>query len=156
MRKTDPLRRLEAEHRDALAALARLEQAAAALEAGEAAAPHLAVAREVYDLLTTAVRRHNENEERALFPVLGEDAPTHFFEEDHRVLRSLEHQLAAALAAPDAATRVAPVARTIVDLLCGHIQREDEVLFPMARVLLGSEGLARVAARLAAPEGESR
>jgi hemerythrin-like domain-containing protein len=37
------------------------------------------------------------------------------------------------------------VAHALVDLLKAHIQREDDVLFPMARALLGAEGLARAA-----------
>jgi hemerythrin-like domain-containing protein len=35
-----------------------------------------------------------------------------------------------------------------VDLLRAHIQREDEVLFPLARELLGVEGLAKAAGLL--------
>ena len=44
--------------------------------------------------------------------------------------------------------RAASAALEIVDLLRAHIARENEVLFPMARGLLGVEGLARVARRL--------
>lgn len=148
MTGTDPLKRFGAEHQEVLQALTRLERAAAALEAGEAVGAQLAVIREVHEVLTTTVRRHNENEESALFAVLPEEAPLAFFEEEHRALRSLESELGAALASSDAPARVPPVARTIVALLRAHIQREDEVLFPMARVLLGSSGLAAVAARL--------
>jgi hemerythrin-like domain-containing protein len=40
------------------------------------------------------------------------------------------------------------IARGIVELLRDHIQREEEVLFPMARSLLGDEGLKVAAMRL--------
>ncbi|HWP39094.1 MAG TPA: hemerythrin domain-containing protein [Gemmatimonadales bacterium] len=144
----DPLTRFELEHEAALAALARLEAAALALECGEPPGPHLATARAVHGELCTAVRAHNEAEEDALFDLMGEDAPTALFVDEHQLLRRLEADLARAIEADDAAQRVPPVAQEIVALLRGHIQRENEVLFPMARALLGSEGLAVVARRL--------
>jgi hemerythrin-like domain-containing protein len=144
----DPLKRFEAEHDAALAALARLEAAALALEGGEPPEVHLATARAVHAELCTAVRAHNEAEEDALFDLMGEDAPTALFVQEHHLLRQMEAELAGAIEADDAARRVPPVALNIVALLRGHIQRENEVLFPMARALLGSAGLAVVARRL--------
>ncbi|MBI3983649.1 MAG: hemerythrin domain-containing protein [Gemmatimonadetes bacterium] len=146
--KDDPLTRFEIEHEAALAALARLEGAALALECGEPPERHLDTARSVYGELCTAVRAHNEAEEDVLFDLIGADAPTALFVEEHHMLRRLEEELARAVDAGDAPHRVPPVAREIVALLRGHIQRENEVLFPMARALLGPEGLAVVARRL--------
>ncbi|MDP3773604.1 MAG: hemerythrin domain-containing protein [Gemmatimonadales bacterium] len=145
----DPLSRFEAEHEEALDALARLETAALGLQRGEPAGPHLAGAHAVHSILTTAVKAHNEAEERALFPLLGGEAPTAVFVEEHTTLRDLEHQLELALAAGDVG-RVATAALLIVDLLRAHIARENEVLFPMARELLGAAGLAEAARRLSA------
>jgi len=144
----DPLRQFEAEHREALAALDRLERAGEQLDRGANPTEPLAAVRDVATFLTTAVRRHNDNEERALFPVLGADAPIAVFEDEHHQLRQLERRLDSALQHPDAATRVSPLAREIVALLRGHIEREDQVLFPMARAYLGEAGLAQVRARL--------
>jgi hemerythrin-like domain-containing protein len=146
----DPIRRFEEEHEVALAALDRLEGAAAALRNGEPAESHFATARQVHGLLCGAVRQHNEDEERALFPVLGEDAPLGPFVEEHGTLWKLEEDLAAALDRADR-ERVARLALDIVDLLRTHIRRENEVLFPMARALLGADGLAIVARKLDAP-----
>ena len=146
----DPIRRFEEEHEVALAALDRLEAAAEALRSGAPVEPHFATAREVHGLLCGAVRQHNEDEERALFPVLGEDAPLGPFLEEHGTLWKLEEDLAAALARADR-ERVARLALDIVDLLRTHIRRENEVLFPMARALLGAEGLAIVARKLDMP-----
>jgi hemerythrin-like domain-containing protein len=143
----DALTRFEAEHRVALAALERLERAALGLRAGEGVGSHLAEVGEVLTLLQGAVREHNEAEERALFPLLGADAPLGPFLEEHEFLWGLESTLETALR-NGAAARIADVALEIVDLLRAHIQRENEVLFPMARVLLGSDGLAAVARAL--------
>lgn len=143
----DPIRRFEEEHEVALAALDRLEAAAEALRSGAPAEPHFATAREIHGLLCGAVRQHNEDEERALFPVLGEDAPLGPFLEEHETLWKLEEDLATAVDHADR-ERVARLALDIVDLLRTHIRRENEVLFPMARALLGAEGLAIVARKL--------
>ncbi|MBI2537750.1 MAG: hemerythrin domain-containing protein [Gemmatimonadetes bacterium] len=141
----DPLVRFSMEHEQALAALDRLERAATALAHGDPAEPHLRTVREVCETLTGAVRQHNENEERALFPLLGEDAPVAPFVQEHVALRQLEQRLGQALEGPTPERDIPPVAHALVDLLRAHIQREDEVLFPMARALLGSEGLEQAA-----------
>lgn len=143
----DPIRRFEEEHDVALAALARLEAAAAALQRDGAGEPHFATAAEVLELLRGAVRQHNEDEENALFPLLGTDAPFAPFIDEHLTLRRLENKLSAALARRDAPA-VAQVALDIVQLLRDHIERENTVLFPAARSLLGPDGLAKVARRL--------
>ena len=144
----DPLQRFEAEHREALGVLKQLEAAALALQAGAAAAPHLATVREVHAILTSNVRKHNDDEEWGLFPLLEGMAPCELFEEEHRKLRTLEEELGLALDGPAPGQRVVPPALEIVELLRAHIAREDEVLFPMARALLGPEGLVLVARRL--------
>ena len=143
----DPLQRFEEEHDVALAALDRLERAAEGLRAGGPGDAHFAVAREVHGLLCGAVREHNEAEERALFPVLGDGAPLGPFLEEHQTLWGLEAELDRAIDRRDS-EKVARASLDIVELLRAHIHRENEVLFPMARALLGAEGLAAVARRL--------
>ena len=141
---SDPLTRFEDEHHHALGELERLERAAEGLEDGEDSTEHLETMRQVHTFLSTAVREHNENEERALFPLLGDEAPTAVFEEEHVRLRALEHELREALDGPHPAERAPTIALALVGLLRGHIDRENHVLFPMARGLLGPEALARV------------
>jgi len=143
----DPLRRFEHEHEEALVVLTRLEQAALALREPGNPAPHLESVRAALVFLEGPVKAHNENEERALFPELGTEAPTAPFVDEHRVLWELEQALGEALRFADAEV-VADTALQLVDLLRGHIDRENTVLFPMARGLLGAGGLARVAERL--------
>ncbi|MGH7635766.1 MAG: hypothetical protein ACRENC_18715 [Gemmatimonadaceae bacterium] len=46
------------------------------------------------------------------------------------------------------AGEVPPAAYDLIDLLRTHIERENEVLFPMARACLGPTGLSNVAERL--------
>lgn len=143
----DALTRFEIEHGEALAALARLERAAQGLRTGEPPGPHLATAREIHGVLVGAVRRHNEEEERALFPALGAEAPVGPFLEEHQMLWRWEDDLARAIERRDVEA-VAQLSLDIVHVLREHIQRENEVLFPLARALLGAEGLAAVGRRL--------
>ena len=141
----DPLIRFEDEHHHALGELERLERAAEGLEDGQDPAEHLETMRQIHTFLSTAVREHNENEERALFPLLGDDAPTGVFVDEHVQLRDLEHKLSTALDGQHPVVEATVIAHALVDLLRAHIDREDHVLFPMARQLLGNEGLAAVA-----------
>jgi hemerythrin-like domain-containing protein len=144
----DPLVRFAMEHEQALAALDRLERAATALAAGEVPEPHLRTVREVRETLLTTVREHNDNEERALFPLICEALPCEPFRQEHARLRELEQRLDGALEGPHPERDVPPVARTLADLLRAHIRREDEVLMPAARELLGPRGLEQVASLL--------
>lgn len=144
----DPFRVFEEEHQHALAELERLERAVEGLQIGERLDEHLAAVRHAHAFLSSAVRGHNEREEQALFPFLGEDAPTPLFVAEHEQLRTLERALLAALEGGDARHAVIEPALEVIDLLRAHIHREDEALFPMARAMLGEEGTARVARAL--------
>jgi len=127
--------------------LDRLERAATAFRNADTAAAQVAEARDAHAFLAGPVRDHNQNEERALFPALGPDAPIAIFIEEHQRLWELERELEMALAGADLA-RAATTAFELIELLRAHIAREDDVLFPLARERLGAEGLARVAAAL--------
>ena len=144
----DPLERFQAEHRQVLDALQRLEQAALAIESGAARGPELDTIREVHAILTTTVRAHNENEEAALFPLLADLAPSAVFVQEHHELRALEQRLGRELEDEQSEQAVVATALAIVELLRSHIAREDAVLFPMARELLGADGLDAVARQL--------
>ena len=144
----DPFRLLEAEHEEALAALERLELAAHALRSDPASELDLATARDVLEILATKVREHNEKEEAALFPLLRDDAPIEVFEDEHRTAWTLERELAHLLGNTTADERTVQIALELVALLSQHIARENEVLFPMARSLLGPEGAEALGRRL--------
>lgn len=144
----DPLRRFAEEHRLALAALDQLEAAALALRHGVDRAANVVMMRELQRVLHIEVRSHNDAEERALFPLLEDQARVAVFAAEHRTLRELERALAGDLAGGDL-SRIAHTALEIVGLLRGHIEREDQMLFPSARAALGPDGLAEVVRRLA-------
>lgn len=146
----DPLARFEAEHREVLGELDLLEEVVHALEAGESLDQHAMKAQVVLSFLEGTVQRHNDCEEQALFPLIQGQAPTTTFENDHLILRSLERELEQALDPPEDCAAVVQTCRRIIDILRDHIDREDKVLFPMARKLLGADGLARVAQRIEA------
>jgi len=155
----DPLARFEAEHREALGELDLLEEVVDALDAGESLDQHAMKAQVVLSFLEGTLQRHNQTlqrhnhcEEQALFPLIEGQAPTAAFADDHTRLRALEEELEEALDPPEDCVAVVKTCRQIIDILRDHIEREDKVLFPMARKLLGAEGLARVAERIEAGE----
>lgn len=147
----DPLERFEAEHAEALRRLDLLETGAGrvAAAAAEGRRDREAMRRmeAVLDFIRTEVRRHNEDEERALFPLLEDEVPWEPFAEEHRMLRSLEGELASALERGDG-RRAARTARALAGTLRDHIERENGMLFPAARERLGADGLAEVSRRL--------
>ena len=60
----------------------------------------------------------------------------------------MEQTLDEALAPPEDPAMVVVTCREIIDTLRDHIYREDTVLFPLAREVLGKKGMARLAERL--------
>lgn len=139
---TNLCRSLEAEHRVIENVLAALEREADVVEGGKAVdgaffERALAFIREFADGL------HHQKEEQVLFPrmvasgVPEEGGPVGVMLHEHQEGRACVRAMAEALegaAAGDAAARTALVsaARSYVELLRGHILKEDHVLFPMA------------------------
>jgi hemerythrin-like domain-containing protein len=74
-----------------------------------------------------------------------DDGPIAALMEEHCTFRRLQLEYEAGLAGLEAAAgqewadRLQAAARDIGSLLPGHIQKEDEVLFPMAENLLGED-----------------
>lgn len=149
----DPFAHFEAEHEEALRALSRMEDAVGTLERDGNSPAALADIRDVLHFLETAVRIHNENEEKTFFGLMGQDSPVQLFEQEHGELRVLEAEMTRALHGERPARDVPPVARNLIGLLRDHIERENQMLFPMARALLGEDGMATVARRLHAALG---
>jgi hemerythrin-like domain-containing protein len=101
------------------------------------------------------VLSHFREEEQALFPVLGRHldssaGPIASLMEDHARFRQLELQFEEAVAALEAGLRddweikLAEAGEAIGRLLPGHIEKEDEVLFPMAEQMLDEAEWAEV------------
>ena len=134
------LTQFEDEHEAALRQLDRLEAAIDHLEREESVEVHLNTVRDIHMFLSTAVREHNDSEERHLFGLFANRGVCELFETEHRQLRGLEAQLEEELNGADPVQGVQPIARKIIDLLRSHIAREDFLLFPKVRQLLASNG----------------
>ncbi len=125
---------LSAEHRELLPQLAGVSETAAAAPA----TLHAALGR-IAPLLGLPLDEHIANEERELFPAYvaagGDAGMLSFFTAEHREILALRNRLVAALEAEDP-DEIRSLAEQLADLLSSHIDREEEVLFPMMRDLL--------------------
>ena len=110
----------------------------------------------IFDFLVDfADRRHHRKEERCLFPALGlqgvprDTGPLGMLLQEHCTGRALIAQMKRAASAlgngdPAAAAQFAELARTYVELLREHIQKENNVLFRLAGKLLDERSLQSV------------
>jgi iron-sulfur cluster repair protein YtfE (RIC family) len=180
----DPIERLLEEHRDIMARIAELRAAVRALEArGEAAVPEaLPALASAARMMSTRLLAHARKEDEALFPALesafgGIAGPTAIMREEHRdihaqadrfrrTLRELEQvehpaivaggvELRALAAGGAAAAELRDAARRVIDLLDLHFEKEERILFPMAREVLSSRAMADVARAMDALERDS-
>jgi hemerythrin-like domain-containing protein len=133
---------LRDEHREILAALERLEAAAARLEAGEER-PEPLWSELLEWLRAFADARHHAKEENVLFPAMikagvpPRGGPVDVMLEEHAEGRTLMAALATG-----ASTARAAAARRYVGLLREHIAKENEVLFPLADAVLDEQAQA--------------
>lgn len=100
---------------------------------------------------------HGRKEEEGLFPAIArhvgsEGGPVGVMLQDHGTLRSLHSALARDTdrlesdpGATEAWSRIVATTEAVDDLLRFHIDKEDRVLFPMARELLSPGEIAEVA-----------
>jgi len=148
---SDPIQILMDEHRV-------IEKVLDALEA----AADLEVPAEFYDRALDfctefADACHHSKEEDRLFPLLEErgiprkGGPVGVMCDEHVQGRSYIAQMREAAAAGEY-DRVRRASLLYVGLLRDHIQKEDNVLFPMARDVLGSEDIERLGAEFEATE----
>jgi hemerythrin-like domain-containing protein len=143
MKASDVLRN---EHRAVERVLRALNRAADRLDAGEAVPPQLF--EDSLDFLRNfADRCHHGKEETALFPAMAkagipvEQGPIGVMLAEHEEGRGYIRAMGEALEAykrGDATARrpLADNARAYAELLAQHIQKEDNILFPMADQLL--------------------
>ena len=138
------------QHEQVLARLAAIEPAASANATNGELAEFLA-------FLEGEVAEHFRLEEEALFPVLERrlgvsHGPLAVMNAEHTTFRALMHGLGASVRAGDL-DRQRDCTLQIVDLLRGHIAKEDNVLFPMAARMLTREEQHEVEARAAGIAG---
>ncbi len=158
----DPFVIFEAQHEEGLKQLERLEGAVERLRASEASPELWKAIRGATAFINGEVRLHNQKEEELLFPPLEEvlppGGPTAVMRDEHRALWSSLGRLEEAISRWEKGDRAAKgevinSARFMVELLRAHIRKENEVLYPMARRLLGPEKIEGMAQRLEAQEG---
>lgn len=141
----DPIDALYDEHEAALRELERLRVAAKSLDGPQAAG--LADLEAALAFLATEIRAHNAWEEDHLFPKLelytGPQGPCMVMRAEHRQLWDLYDRVGPVLTAvkegratQDETAQLSRIASAIVDLLVAHIEKENQILFPMARNML--------------------
>jgi iron-sulfur cluster repair protein YtfE (RIC family) len=169
----DPIQHLLDEHRDIMARVDELRQAAAELAArGEAALPAvLPKLDRVGQMMETQLALHAKKEDDALFPALeavfgAGGGPTSVMRMEHRAihdqgellrqtlyeLNEVEHpqieagreRLKALVTSGASAASLRDNAEEILRLLDAHFGKEEQILFPMAQSLLDDETLRQV------------
>ena len=145
-------------HGVGLEKLKLLEDAAEELKKGRTAEA-LPKLREVLTFFNGELRTHFLHEEDGLFPVLariiGRMGPIGVMIDEHQSLwRAVdtleEHVLALEQGNATSLAETERVATHIVWLLRSHIQKEDEMLFPLAERSLSPEGQLEVVQRIKA------
>ena len=159
-----PTQVLMEEHTLILQALDALEQKLSQVERGAPADPAY-FEKAVEFLRTFADKCHHGKEEHLLFKTLVEEigmprhgGPIAVMLSEHELGRSLIRVIADGAAAlgksPDAAKRIIESGRAYIQLLRGHIDKENTILFPMADQFMGPEHQERLAAEFERFEAE--
>ena len=153
----DPFLQLERSHR-------RLEEACDALGVASTTRD-IETVSDVCSFFSRQVRRHEEDEERSLFPRLraaGASADVVSILErlsaEHREHETLQRRLEDAVAGRvegDVWPEIARVADLLARAYRTHIEEEEKALFPAARVLLGAGDLEAIRAEMNARRGRA-
>lgn len=149
----DPFEQLERSHRRLEE---RLEDLTWIAREARGAAVDVDALRDVVAFFARAVRRHEEDEERSLFPrlrgvaELGE--PIAQLEAEHREHLALHARLDPLVTTLDrtpddarAIEELAHVADALVRAYRSHVAAEEQTLFPAARAALDADALAAIA-----------
>jgi hemerythrin-like domain-containing protein len=148
---TDPFDRLLRSHRRLEERLRDLPLAAQDLD-GPRRDEALAYVLETVAWMERAVKRHEDDEEKSLFPRLAGRAEVEALiarlSEEHRTHERLQEELR--LAAPDDPDRARVLVRELQAAYATHIKEEETLLFPAARALLPPEVLAQIGAEMEA------
>jgi len=149
----DPFDQLLRSHRRLEERLEGLTLAAADLDTPKSAEAREYIT-ETLAWIERAVRRHEEDEERSLFPRLAHlpelAAPIATLSGEHRHHEQLAAALGPALADPAAARAIVSQLR---DAYRAHIELEERTLFPAARAALDAAGRAALSAEMNARRG---
>jgi len=159
-----PIHTLKHEHRVIEQGLRALAGVCLRFSSGEPVPPE-ALAQLLDFIRAFADRYHHGKEEAYLFPALErqgivrEGGPLAMMESEHQVERELVAELGRDFEAyqagiPDAHWRFVETAGRFIDLLVGHIQREDQILFRIAEEVLDQTDQASLSAAFKQAEAE--
>jgi hemerythrin-like domain-containing protein len=152
-RSSDPLVVLEHQHTVTLGYVRELDDAARSIrEKGFTAAAFESIVG-VAAVLGEFLRRHDELEEKHLFPAVGKIDPQTLksFRDEHRVIHNLMGKLLSLVRDIEGGkirgSSVGDLLRTvreIVALMRRHIIHENDILYPLIRETLGAAEIARI------------
>ena len=144
----DPIEVLMKEHDEGLQQLKRLGDAAEYIRINGFSNDTFVTISTAICFIDTEIRRHNEKEEKFLFPLMERhvSAPPGVMRSEHRELwraftrlhESVEDVEEGRISATTVRELVQS-SKALVDLLTSHILKENTVLFPMARQVLTGE-----------------
>ena len=155
---TDPIEIFMHEHEMGLHQLALMANAAMSIEVNGFSAEAFRTIAEAIRYIGREIRCHNEREEEFLFPALDRhvSGPPGAMRQEHRELwRAFNELLKVVRDVEDGRLRgssireLVQLVNFIVDHLRDHIEKENTVLFPMAKRLLTSEEYHTLGAALA-------
>ena len=156
-RHIDPIARFMQEHDEALVQLATLRKATQTIaDRGFSMDSYRKILRAV-EFIEDEVSVHNRREEEALFPVLERyvEGPTGLMREDHKILkkefvrlRRAVDRVGARRKDKSAATGLANISQSIVQIFVNHIHKENHILFPLVQKFLTKDALREVARRM--------
>ena len=141
----DPIECLLREHDEGMKHLAILENAADYIKTHGFSVEAFNQIGESIRFIDAEIRRHNEKEEQYLFPLLERhlNGPSKVMRNEHRLLwgefnrlQTCVHDIEEGRVRGSSITELIQLSKTIVDLLRNHIEKENKVLFPMAKQVL--------------------
>ncbi len=152
----DPIAIFMAQHEEGLAHLRELGGYIQRVESGEVTEEVLEGRRRATAFINNEVRAHNEREEELLFPelekLLPPKGPTFVMRQEHRrlweALEKVEGTLERLERDGEAIDEPVASAQFVVQFLSEHINKENSVLYPMAKQLLAPEQMATIAQRM--------
>lgn len=155
---TDPIEIFMHEHAKGLHQLSLMANAAVSIEVNGFSAEAFQTIAEAIRYIGSEIRCHNEREEQYLFPALDRhvSGPPGAMRHEHRELwRAFNELLKAVRDVEDGRLRgssireLVQLVNYIVDHLRDHIDKENTVLYPMAKRLLTAEEYHTLGAALA-------
>lgn len=150
---TDPFDILQKEHEEVLSRLQELEDAVTSITGKGFTGESFSHIARVIRYFGTDFKKHDRGEEKVLFPLIeahvaGSTAP---YRSEHRQLWSAFDRLQRSVQDVEMSKvhgstirEIVEASRAIIDLLRGHVAKEDGELFPLAKKVFSEEDYIRL------------